>query len=220
MNITGNRCEHKTKTSQKGAARNAFRAAFPHTIPIMASFLFLGITYGIFMNVSGFSFVYPMLMSLLIFAGSAEFVAAQMLLGAFHPVQAFLVTLLINARHVFYGISMLEKYDGTGWVKPYLIFGLCDESFSIQYTVDAPPGVCRSYFLFFITLLNHLYWFAGATLGGLLGTLISFNTKGLEFVMTAMFVVIFLEQWQKEKNHIPALLGLLIPLVCLVLFSA
>lgn len=118
----------------------ALRAAFPHTIPIFAGFWFLGLTYGIYMNVSGFSFWYPMLMSLTIFAGSMEFVAVNLLLGAFNPLQAFAMTLMINARHLFYGISMLDKYRGTGWKKFYLIFGMCDESFSINYTRRAAGG--------------------------------------------------------------------------------
>lgn len=143
-----------------------------------------------------------------IFAGSVEFVAVNMLLGAFHPLQAFAMTLMINARHLFYGISMLDKYKGTGWKKFYLIFGMCDESFSINYTAKIAKNVDRGWFMFFVTLLNHFYWFSGATLGGIFGSLIHFNTEGLDFVMTAMFVVIFMEQWMKDKKHTSALLGI------------
>ena len=160
------------------------------------------------MNVSGFPFWYPMLMSITIFAGSAEFIAVNMLLGAFHPIQALAMTLMINARHLFYGISMLDKYKGTGWKKIYLIFGMCDESFSINYTAQIPEDVDKGWFMFFVTLLNHFYWFFGATLGGIFGSLLRFNTEGLEFVMTAMFVVIFMEQWMKDKTHTTELLGL------------
>lgn len=198
----------------------ALKAAFPYTIPIMAGFLFLGMTYGIYMNVSGFSFVYPMLMSLTVFAGSMEFVAVNLLLGAFDPLQAFVMTLMINARHLFYGISMLDRFKGLGWKKIYLIFGLCDESFSINYTADVPEGVDRGWFMFFVTALNQFYWFLGSTLGGLLGSLITFNTEGLDFVMTAMFVVIFLEQWLKDKNHLPAIIGTGLSLLCLIAFGA
>lgn len=198
----------------------AFKAAFPHTIPILAGFLFLGMTYGIYMNVSGFSFIYPMLMSLTIFAGSVEFVAVNILLGAFDPLQAFAVTLMLNARHLFYGISMLDKFRGTGLKKLYLIFGMCDESFSINYTAEVPESVDRGWFMFFVTLLNQIYWVTGATLGGLFGSLITFSTEGLDFVMTAMFVVIFLEQWLKEKKHTASILGLGISAVCLVAFGA
>ena len=182
--------------------KKAFKAAFPFTIPIFAGFWFLGMTYGIYMNVSGFPFWYPMIMSITIFAGSMEFVAVNLLLGAFNPLQAFLLTLMVNARHLFYGISMLDKYRGTGAKKPYLIFGMCDESFSINYTADIPKGVDKGWFMFFVTLLNQCYWFFGTSLGAIFGSFIHFNTEGLDFVMTAMFVVIFLEQWLKEKNHL------------------
>lgn len=200
--------------------KKAFKAAFPHTIPIFAGFWFLGMTYGIYMNVSGFSFWYPMLMSLTIFAGSMEFVAVNLLLGAFNPLQAFAMTLMINARHLFYGISMLDKYRGMGWKKFYLIFGMCDESFSINYTAEIPEDTDRGWFMFFVTLLNQFYWFFGATLGGIFGSLIHFSTEGLDFVMTAMFVVIFLEQWLKEKNHVSAVMGVVLSLLCLVAFGA
>ena len=199
--------------------KKAFKAAFPNTIPIMTGFLFLGMTYGIYMNVSGFSFLYPMLMSMTIFAGSMEFVTVNMLLGAFHPLEALTMTLMINARHLFYGISMLDKYKGTGLKKLYLIFGMCDESFSINYTADIPKDVDKGQFMTWVTLLNHSYWVLGATLGGIFGSFIHFNTEGIEFVMTALFVVIFLEQWLKEKNHVNAIAGLVISVLCLVLFG-
>lgn len=205
---------------KRGTLKKALVAAFPNTIPIFAGFWFLGMTYGIYMNVSGFSFWYPMLMSITIFAGSMEFVAVNLLMGAFNPLQAFTMTLMINARHLFYGISMLDKYKGLGLKKLYLIFGMCDESFSINYTANIPEDVDKGWFMFFVTLLNQCYWFLGSTMGGICGSLIHFNTEGLDFVMTAMFVVIFLEQWLKDKNHISALLGLGISLLCLLAFGA
>lgn len=197
----------------------AFRAAFPYTAPILAGFLFLGIAYGIFMNSLGFSAIYPILMSLTIFAGSMEFVAANLLLGVFDPINALLLTLMVNARHLFYGISMLDKYKNTGKKKFYLIFGLCDESFSINCTTAIPKDVDKGWFMFFVTLLNHLYWVLGATIGGVFGSLVQFNTDGLEFVMTALFVVIFIEQWMKEKEHYSALVGLGLSLASLVVFG-
>lgn len=206
--------------TKKQILKKSFLAAFPHTIPIFAGFWFLGLTYGIYMNVSGFNFLYPMLMGLTIFAGSIEFVTVNMLLGAFNPIQALAMTLMINARHLFYGISMLDKYRGTGLKKLYLIFGMCDESFSINYTSDIPKDVDKGWFMFFVTLLNHFYWVFGATLGGICGSLIEFNTKGLDFVMTAMFVVIFMEQWLKEKKHYSSIIGLGISLLCLIIFGA
>ena len=206
--------------TKQNSIKKAFKAAFPYTIPIFAGFWFLGMTYGIYMNVSGFSFLYPMFMSITIFAGSMEFITVDLLLGSFNPVQAFLMTLMINARHLFYGISMLDKFRGIGLKKLYLIFGMCDESFSINYTAKIPPDVDRGWFMFFVTLLNHFYWFSGSTLGGIFGSLIHFNTEGLDFVMTAMFTVIFLEQWLKDRQHISALLGLGISLLCLWIFGA
>lgn len=206
--------------NRKTIIKKAFLAAFPHTIPIFAGFCFLGMTYGIYMNVSGFSFIYPMLMSLTIFAGSIEFITVNLLLGSFHPIQALLITIIINARHLFYGISMLDKYKGTGWKKFYLIFELCDETFSINYTAEIPSDVDQGWFLFFITFLNHIYWFIGATIGGIFGSFIHFNTEGLDFVMTSMFVVIFMEQWLKEENHTSSLIGLILSFLCLILFGS
>ena len=204
----------------KGKIFKAFKSAFPHTIPIFTGFWFLGLTYGIYMNVSGFSFWYPMIMSVTIFAGSMEFITVNMLLGAFNPIQALAMALMINARHLFYGIAMLDKYKGTGWKKIYLIFGMCDESFSINYTANISDDVDKGWFMFFVTALNHFYWFFGATLGGICGSLIKFNTQGLDFVMTAMFVVIFLEQWLKDKKHINSIIGIVMSILCFIIFGA
>lgn len=200
--------------------RKAFKAAFPYTIPIFADFWFLGLAYGIYMNVSGFSFLYPMFMSLIIFGGSLEFIAVSMLLAPFAPIQTLVMTLIIQARHLFYGLSMLDKFKGTGWKKFYLIFGMCDETFSINYTAQIPDDVDKGWFMFFVTLLNHFYWVSGATIGGLVGSLLSFDTKGIDFVMTAMFVVIFMEQWMKEKKHYTALIGLISTILCRIVFGA
>ena len=200
--------------------KRALRAAIPHTIPVLTGYLVLGISYGVLMTASGFPFWVPVVTSLTIFAGSMEFLLVNLLLSGFDLLQAFLMTLMVNARHLFYGISMLDKYRNMGLKKLYLIFGLTDESFSIACAIEPPEEVDRSWFMFFVTLLDHSYWFLGATLGGLFGSILHFNTQGLDFVMTAMFVVIFLEQWGKDKNHLPALLGTALPVVCLVLFGA
>ena len=213
----------KTKMEQQisnHVKRKAFVAAFPYTIPIFAGFWFLGMAYGIYMHVLGFSFWYPMLMGLTIFGGSLEFVAAEMLLSAFEPLQVLLVTIMIQARHLFYGIAMLEKFEGLGWKRWYLIFGMCDETFSINYMANVPEGVDRGWFYFFVTLLNQFYWVSGAALGGLLGNVLTFNTEGLEFVMTAMFMVIFLEQWLKETHHVTAWIGAIASIGCLLIFGA
>ena len=197
----------------------AFFAAFPNTIPIFAGFLFLGVAYGIYMNQSGFKFYYPMFMSFIIFAGSVEFATVSWLLGNFDPVNIFFLTLMINARHLFYGLSMLEKYNIPGWKKLYLIYGMCDESFSINATVDVPKDIDKGLFMFFVTMLNQIYWVAGATIGGIFGSFIPFDTKGIEFVMTALFVVIFLENWLKEKDHSASVIGLFISFICLMIFK-
>ena len=204
---------------KKNVKRRALAAAFPRTIPILAGFLFLGGAYGILMRTKGFGFVYPMIMSITIFGGSLEFVTVSMLLSSFAPLETFIMTLMIQSRHLFYGLAMLDKYKGTGLKKLYLIFGMCDETFSINCTADIPDGVDKGWFYFFVTLLNELYWFVGAALGGVFGGLISFETKGIDFVMTAMFVVIFLDQWFKEKHHFSAYIGLFSAAACLFIFG-
>ncbi len=202
------------------AARDALLAAFPYTIPIFAGFSFLGMAYGIYMGAEGFSPIYPMLMSLLIFAGSVEFLTVPLLLAPFSPLHAFALAFIVNARHLFYAISMLDRYRGHGAKTPYLIYGMCDESFSINYTAKVPEGIDRGWFFFWVTLLNHLYWFGGATVGALFGSLLSFDTKGLGFVLTAMFVTIFTENWLVSDDHRSALIGLALSFLALRIFGA
>ena len=203
-----------------GTKQKAFRAALPKTLPICAGFLFLGFAYGVLMRSKGFSCWWPMVMSLTIFAGSMEFVTVNLLLSAFNPLNALLLALMVNARHLFYGISMLDKYRNVGKKKWYLIFGMCDESFSINVSAELSPEIDRGWFMFFVTLLNHCYWVAGASLGGLLGGMVTFNVTGLDFVMTALFVVIFLGQWFSVRDHLPAAIGIGTSAVCLALFGA
>lgn len=200
--------------------RRAFRAALPYSLPICIGFLFIAMSYGFMMRSRGFSVVYPAVMSACIFAGSMEFVTAELLCAPFAPLHALFLTLMVNARHLFYGVSMLEKYRGTGWKKPYLIFGMCDETFSINCTVAPPEGVDRGWFMFFVTLLNQCYWVGGAILGSLLGGLVSFDTEGIEFVMTALFVVMLVNQWEETADHRPVLAGLGCTLASLLLFGA
>ena len=203
-----------------GSARMAaLRAAFPYTIPIMAGYLFLGMTYGVYMVQSGLDFWYPMLTSVTVFGGSLEFMIVTLLQGVFNPLQAFMVALMIQARHLFYGVTMLERYRDVGRKKPYMIFGLSDETFSIVCSVDAPGSVSRSWFMFFVTLLDQCYWICGCTLGALFGMLIRFNTQGLDFSMTALFVVIFIEQWKKDRQHISAMIGLGFSILSLRIFG-
>lgn len=200
--------------------RKAFATAFPHTIPIFAGFWFLGMAYGILMHTSGFSVWYPFLTSLLVYGGSLEFLIVTMLLSSFAPLQTLILTLMIQARHLFYGIAMLDKFKETGWKRWYLIFGMCDESFSINYSAQIPVDVDKGWFMFFVTLLNHIYWVSGATIGALLGSFLHFDTEGIDFVMTAMFTVIFLEQLLKEKKHYTAVIGVSASIFCLLVFEA
>ncbi len=200
--------------------KKAFRTALPYTIPVAVGFLFLGMSYGFLMRSKGFSVLYPMLMSFFIFAGSMEFVTVNLLLSAFHPAYAFFLALMVNARHLFYGISMLGRYRNVGWKKFYLIYGMCDESFTVNCSVEPPEDVDKGWFMFFVTLLNQAYWVAGATLGAVLGYIIKFDTKGIEFVMTALFVVMFLGQWEGSKEHGSALTGLGCSLLCLAVFGS
>ncbi len=197
----------------------AFKAAFPHTIPVFTGFIFLGIAYGILMSSKGYGLVWTILMSTIVYAGSAQYVAITFLTTAFNPVYALLMTLMVNARHLFYGISMIDKYRDMGALKPYLIFGLCDETFSIVCSAEPPEGVDRKWFSFYITLLDHIYWVLGSVVGAVLGSILSFNTRGLDFVLTALFVVIFLGQWKSQKNHKPAITGLVCSVACLIVFG-
>ena len=202
------------------AWKTALRAAFPHTVPIFAGFGFMGIAYGLLMNKSGFSFYWPMLMAMTIFSGSVEFVAVKLLLSPFNLVQSFVIALFICARHLFYGISMLDRFKGMGWKKFPLIYGMCDETFSVNYTARVPQGVDHGWFMLWVTVLDYTYWVTGAALDGIFGTWVSFSTKGLDFVMTAMFVVIFMEQWMKEKRHAASIMGIVISAICLVIFGS
>ncbi len=186
----------------------ALRAAFPATIPVLTGYLCIGMAYGLLMANAGYGIFWALLLSLLCYAGSMEFVAVSLLTAGFDPVQALLMALMINARHAFYGLSMLEKYRGTGWARPFLIFSLTDETFSLVSTLEPPDGVTRRDFYFWISLLDYLYWQVGSVLGALIGGLLPFDTTGLDFALTALFIVLFLEQWRKRENRPAALIGL------------
>jgi len=199
---------------------NAMKAAFPFTIPVMTGFLALGMAFGILMSSKGYSWYWTLLTSSVVYAGSLQFVGISMLTSVFDPLYAFLIALAVNARHIFYGISMLEQYNGTGKIKPYLIFGMTDETFSILHTTRPPPHVEKPAFMLAMTLMNHCYWVSGSVAGGLIGPLLTFNTHGIDFVMTAFFVVVFINQWRAQRNHSPALIGLGAATVCLIVFGS
>ena len=200
--------------------RKALKAAFPHTIPILAGFLFLGMSYGMLMTTQGHPVWFSVLLSLLVYAGSMQFVTMELLAMAFHPLQALLMALMVNARHIFYGISMLENYQDTGRKKPYLIFGMSDETFSVNFSANVPKNVDKSCFYLMTTVLHHSYWVVGTLVGAALGMVLPFPTEGLDFAMTALFVVILLEQLLKKESRTTALLGLGVSALCLVAFGA
>lgn len=204
---------------KQNVKRRALKAAFPHTIPVMAGFLFLGLAYGVLMQSIGCGVLWTFLMSYLVFAGSLQYVALTLLAASFNPMYAFLITLMVNARHIFYGLSMLDKLKGAGRLKPYLIFALCDETFSILCSAQPPEDVDRRWFMFFVAFLNRWYWIVSCLLGSLLGNFVHFNTEGLDFALTALFVVIFLNQWSERKNRAPALIGLAASAVCVLIFG-
>ncbi len=200
--------------------KKALAAAFPHTLPVLTGYIFFGTAFGVILGSKGYSLGWAILMSAAVYAGAAQFVTIGLLTTAFNPVYAFAITLAVNARHLFYGISMLGRLRGLGWKKAYLAFGLTDETFSILCAAEPPEGVDRNWFMFFITLLDHLYWIIGSGLGILLGEMVAFNSKGIDFVMTALFVVIFIEQWKSQQCHAPAIIGVLASSACLLLFGA
>lgn len=197
-----------------------WRAAFAQTLPVLAGYLFLGFAYGVLMRRAGFSTLWAVGLSLCIYAGSMQYAAVPVLTGAFDPIGAFLLSIMVNARHMFYGISMLEKYRRAGKWAPYLIFSLTDETFSVNVAAKVPQGVDETAFYAATSALDHAYWVGATLLGAVLGGVLTLEVKGIEFVMTALFVTIFTDQWLAAKRHGPALLGLGGAAVCLAVFGA
>lgn len=198
----------------------ALKAAFPHTIPVLMGYLFLGMAFGILLSSNGYHFGWAIIMSIFIYAGSMQFVAVGLLTSGFNLIGTIAITLMVNARHIFYGLSMLKKFDEMGTKKPYMIFSLTDETYSLLCSVEAPSDVDKNWFAFFISFLDQCYWIVGSAIGGILGSLFAFNTKGIDFVMTALFVVIFINQWKSTSNHNPAFIGVCASFLCLLLFGA
>ena len=184
------------------------RYAFVRSLPIMAGYIVLGLGFGVLLQSKGYGAGWALVMSGLIYAGSMQYVAIDLLAGGASLISAAIMTLMVNARHLFYGISMLERYKDTGAAKPYLIFALTDETYSVVCSGGVPEGVDRKKYYFWVSLLNQLYWIAGGVAGALLGSVLPFDTTGIDFAMTSMFTVIFVEQWQASKSHVPAFLGL------------
>lgn len=204
---------------KKSASITALRTAFPYTVPILAGFLFLGITYGVLMTTSGFPWWLPVVTAVAIFTGSMEFLMVSILLSAFNPLSAFVTALMVGARHIFYGITMLPKYRGVGRKKYYLIYSCCDETFSVNYSTELPEEIDRGWFYFWVSFLDQAYWVGGVALGGIFGSFITVDTRGLDFVMTAMFIVIFLQQWEKDASHAAEYIGTGGSILSLLLFG-
>ena len=180
----------------------AIKAAFPMTIPVMAGYIFLGISYGVLSRTNGFPIWLPVVTALIIYTGSMEFLMVSILASAFHPMAAFVTALMVGSRHLFYGLSMLHKYHGTGRKKFYLIYTTSDETFAVNYTAKIPAHVDKGWFYFWVSFLDQIYWVFGAFMGAVIGGLIPFETKGLDFVMTAMFLTIFIGQWVSDSKSI------------------
>lgn len=193
--------------------------AFLKSIPVMAGYIVLGIGFGILLYDKGYSYWWALAMSTFIYAGSMQYIGIELLSSGASFISIALVTLLVNARHIFYGISMLENYKNTGKFKPYLIATLTDETYSLVCGNDFPDYIDKRKYYFYLSLFNHFYWILGSFIGSILGSTFSFNTKGIDFSMTALFVIIFVEQWEKNKNHLPAMLGLIISILCLLIFG-
>ena len=187
----------------------------------MAGYIVLGAGFGVLLSAKGYSFWWAILMSITIYAGSMQYVGVNLLGGGASVIAVALMTLMVNARHLFYGISMIERYRDMGWRKWYSIFSLTDETYSLVCSdSELPSGVERKNYMFLLSLMNQCYWIFGTFIGGFLGNMLSFNSSGVEFSMTALFVSIFVEQWEKTKQHAPAICGLAISLICLIVFGA
>lgn len=189
------------------------KKAFPYTLPVLTGYLFLGFSYGVLMNKTGFSLFWTSLMSLSVFAGAMQFAAIALLTSAFNPFSTFFVSLLINIRHLFYGMSVLDKYSKSGKKRSFLIFGLTDETFSINAAITLDEGLNQKLFYFYVTLLNYLYWNVASILGHQLSFLIPDTIKGFEFVLTALFFVLFLNQWEIKAHRLYLVVGFVCTLI-------
>lgn len=195
--------------------KRLLKAAFLATAPVMAGYLVLGMGFGVLLTSKGYGPLWAIAMSTFIYAGSMQYLAVDLLTGGASLIAAALTTLLVNARHLFYGISMIDCYRGTGAAKPYLIFGLTDETYSLVCGGDRRPA--RYYAL--VTLLDHLYWVGGTAIGALLGSVLPIPTEGIDFALTALFVTIAVEQWKTSTDRLPAVIGLIASVLCLLLFG-
>lgn len=199
--------------------KQALLAAFPYTLPVMTGYLFLGIAFGVLLTSKGFSPWWALVMSITIYAGAMQFVAVALMTGPFAPLTAALITFMVNARHLFYGLSLLTRFRDMGRAKLIPIFGLTDETYSLFCLTKAPEGVSKKWFDIWISVLDHLYWISGCMIGAVIGANLPFDGTGIDFAMTALFAVIFLEQWESFRDRRPALCGLAVTLFCLIVFG-
>ncbi len=193
--------------------------AFYKSVPVMAGYIVLGIGFGILLRDAGYGVVWALIMSLFIYAGSMQYVGVGLLTGGASVLTAVITTIMVNARHLFYSISMIGKYRDAGAYKPYLIFALTDETYSLLCDDDVSCGTDINYYRFFVSLFNHCYWVTGTVIGSILGKVLPFSSRGIEFSMTALFIASFTEQWRTSKDHIPALTGLICTMLCLALLG-
>ncbi|MEE1314594.1 MAG: AzlC family ABC transporter permease [Faecalimonas sp.] len=200
--------------------KKAFRKAFPYTIPVLTGYLFIGTAFGVMYAEKGYSFLWAILMSALVFAGSGQYLAVNFFVPGVSFLQVIFLTFMVNVRHVFYGISLVERFNRFGKLRWYMIFGLTDETYSLLCTTKVPEGVEEEKFLFAITLLDHSYWILGSAIGAIAKTLLPISSEGIEFAMTALFVVIFIEQWMEKKNRIPAVIGVVCAAIGVLVFGA
>ena len=198
---------------------SALKSAFPQTLPILAGFLVLGMGYGIYLRSSGLPLWYPTVTSILVFGGSLEFLLVSMLLSPFQPLAVFFLSLLVQVRHIFYGLTMLKKYRGRGLMSLYLIYSICDETFSINCSAEVPENIDEGWFMFFVSLLDQSYWVLSVTLGSIIGGALTKYSEGVEFVMTAMFSVIFIKAMEKRENRISGVIGVMSTLISLIIFG-
>lgn len=204
----------------KDSTKITIKKAFVNSLPVMAGYLCLGIGFGVLLENSGYSFLWAILMSITIYAGSMQYVAVDILSGGASLISAALMTLMVNARHLFYGISMLDTYKDVGKLKPLLAHTLTDETYSLVCSKELlPEDVDKNKYFLFLSLMNQCYWVIGSALGGVLGAAISFDSTGIEFAMTSLFAMIFIEQWESAKSHVPAVIGVACTLGCLVIFG-
>ncbi|WP_234124080.1 AzlC family ABC transporter permease [Clostridium hydrogenum] len=199
--------------------KKAIKAAFPNTIPVMLGYISVGMAFGLLFEKSGYNLLWAILMSTVVYAGSMQFIAINLLTGGTGFVEIALMTLFVNFRHLFYGLSFIDKFKDMGKKKTYMIYSLTDETYSLLCSVKAPEGVNNNLFLFCISFLNQMYWIIGTIIGSAVGSLIKFNTKGIDFAMTALFVVIFIDQWSSYKTHIPVIIGILSTIISLLIFG-